>query len=634
MTRIRFSKPALIGLLTVVACGAWLFAIRLDGFIPADEGLLGQTAERVLQGELPHVDFDDPYTGGLAMTHAAVFRVFGVRSAHLRGLLLAASLLFVASFFLLLRPATGPWAAAGLTALAIAWSLACYFAALPSWYNLFCAVFALLALQNWHDDGRRRWLLAAGLCAGLSMLVKVVGLFLLGGTVLTVVHTHLRRRTVTAGDAGTAGLRKAGAAPDSAYPMPLAVGALALGALGGILLVLRPALSATHLVYYALPIALLAALVWREERRPKNADGRSRWRELWPDVAALAAGYALPIALFLIPYLRVEGGLRALWLGVFVAPASRVELAAYPLPPLPGFLPGLLVVALIAAAWRSGGWRGLGLTLLLGLPLAALGARPEIYLSVWRGVRALAPLVVIVGGWRLLRHRLPDGERLFASLAALAFFNLVQFPLSRGIYFCFVAPLIVLALSQWAASERALATTGGAISSWTPRRGPALAAAGLCLFLFAALWLHRVSLPSFAVRWVPRGELEMLLPERVGLRVPLGFARGYGALAGFIDRQVPPEVPILALPDAPQVYFFSARRNPTPFLYDALSARRPSLAQRQAWLEQAGLVVINHRPEASPQLDPTTLETIYRRFPRKAAVESLEVRYRDKVRSP
>lgn len=624
MIRMPFSRPALIGLLTVLACGTWLFAIRLDGFIPADEGLLGQTAERVLHGELPHVDFDDPYTGGLAMAHAAVFRVFGGRSAHLRGLLLAASLLFVATFFLLLRRATGPWAAAGLTVLAIAWSLACYFAALPSWYNLFCAVFALLALQSWHDDGRRRWLAAAGLCAGLSMLVKVVGLFLLAGTLLTVVHTHLRRRTVATGDAGAA----------AAFPMPLAVGGLALGALGGILLVLRTAPNATHLAYYALPIALLAAIVWREERRPKNADGRSRWRELWPDIVALAAGYALPVALFVIPYLRVEGGLRALWLGVFVTPASRVELAAYPLPPLPGFLPGLLVVALIAVAWRFGGWRGLGLTLLLGLPLAALGSRPEIYLSVWRGVRALAPLVVIVAGWRLLRHRLPDGERLFACLAALAFFNLVQFPLSRGIYFCFVAPLIVLGLSQWTASERSLAETAGASSSWTPRRGPALAAAGLCLFLFAVLWLHRVSLPSFAVRWVPRGELEMLLPERVGLRVPLGFARGYGALAEFIERQIPPGMPILALPDAPHVYFFSERRNPTPFLYDALSARQPSPAQRRAWLEQAGLVVINHRPEASPKLDPATLETIYRRFPRKAAVESLEVRYRDKGPSP
>jgi hypothetical protein len=38
----------------------------LRGWVPHDEGRLGQSAERILVGELPHRDFDDPYTGGLS----------------------------------------------------------------------------------------------------------------------------------------------------------------------------------------------------------------------------------------------------------------------------------------------------------------------------------------------------------------------------------------------------------------------------------------------------------------------------------------------------------------------------------------------------------------------------------------
>src|SRR5262245_53117178 len=48
------------------------------GWVPHDEGMLGQAAERVLGGELPHRDFDDLYTGGLSYLNAAAFRLFGV----------------------------------------------------------------------------------------------------------------------------------------------------------------------------------------------------------------------------------------------------------------------------------------------------------------------------------------------------------------------------------------------------------------------------------------------------------------------------------------------------------------------------------------------------------------------------
>src|SRR5262245_50429123 len=53
------------------------------GWMPHDEGTLGLSAERVLQGQMPHRDFDD-YTGGLTYLHALAFRVWGINSGSMR----------------------------------------------------------------------------------------------------------------------------------------------------------------------------------------------------------------------------------------------------------------------------------------------------------------------------------------------------------------------------------------------------------------------------------------------------------------------------------------------------------------------------------------------------------------------
>ena len=56
----------LVSLLLVwCVTGAWVWA-RLDqGWIPHDDGAFAQSAARVLDGELPHRDFVELYTGGL-----------------------------------------------------------------------------------------------------------------------------------------------------------------------------------------------------------------------------------------------------------------------------------------------------------------------------------------------------------------------------------------------------------------------------------------------------------------------------------------------------------------------------------------------------------------------------------------
>jgi hypothetical protein len=70
------TRLAAAGLVGLSIAYLWLFVSR--GWIPHDEGMIGQSAERVLIGEVPHVDYEEPYTGGLAWTHALAFRLAGI----------------------------------------------------------------------------------------------------------------------------------------------------------------------------------------------------------------------------------------------------------------------------------------------------------------------------------------------------------------------------------------------------------------------------------------------------------------------------------------------------------------------------------------------------------------------------
>jgi hypothetical protein len=86
-------------LLVVWAISAGYMATHLKGvWVPHDEGTLGLSAERVLQGELPHRDFDD-YTGGLTFVHALAFREIGISSGSMRVVLFAFFVLWVPAIF-------------------------------------------------------------------------------------------------------------------------------------------------------------------------------------------------------------------------------------------------------------------------------------------------------------------------------------------------------------------------------------------------------------------------------------------------------------------------------------------------------------------------------------------------------
>src|ERR1700678_101932 len=83
-----FSKSLAVLLLTWMLSVGWLGIHLNRGWVPHDDGMLAQTGERVLNGQLPHRDFDDVYTGGLSYLNAAAFKIFGLNLMSLRIMLL------------------------------------------------------------------------------------------------------------------------------------------------------------------------------------------------------------------------------------------------------------------------------------------------------------------------------------------------------------------------------------------------------------------------------------------------------------------------------------------------------------------------------------------------------------------
>ena len=162
MEPARSRNHALWAVVGLALAYAALFRDR--GWIPHDEGLLGQSAERVLLGQLPHLDFDDPYTGGLSFLHAAVFAVLGTQLANLRLLLLVCFCAATVLTVLMARRLTNPALASALGVLCVVWTLPNYFAPLPSWYNLFFTLAGTYALMRFFESGRWMWSALDGSC--------------------------------------------------------------------------------------------------------------------------------------------------------------------------------------------------------------------------------------------------------------------------------------------------------------------------------------------------------------------------------------------------------------------------------------------------------------------------------------
>lgn len=168
----------ILGVVMVLAAIVYLTHFVPRGWVPHDEGMIGQSAEQVLHGAIPHIDYQEAYTGGLTYLHAAVFKITGVDLLHVRWLLFAAASWAAFLIYAICRRYLAPAGAALAVWVAVGWSFPNYFAGLPSWWLLVFALACLWAVIRHVETQHRRYLVAAGLFVGLAIAIKQTGLYL------------------------------------------------------------------------------------------------------------------------------------------------------------------------------------------------------------------------------------------------------------------------------------------------------------------------------------------------------------------------------------------------------------------------------------------------------------------------
>lgn len=603
------NRPRLVLLLVWLLSVGYAASGLTRGWWPHDEGTLGQSADRVLAGQLPHRDYDEIYTGGLAFVDAAAFRVFGDTLVSPRLVLLLVFAVWVPAMFYVASRFSGPVAAGGVTLVAAVWSIPNYSAAMPSWFNLFFAGLGVACLVRHAETGAARWIFWAGICGGLSCLCKIIGLYYIAGALLFLVY------------------REQSAANGSSEPGALwfrvVVGSALLVFALGVLDLLRGRWTGGDLGLYAFPSAALVALLLAGE--PGRGAGGARFRALARSVGILAAGVALPVALFLIPYI-LSHSVGAIAYDVFVAPTRRFMFAAMRAPGLNTFRNALLFIIPVGFYWWLPAWRR-GIAWVTAILLAAvwvLTFKGNYYRIEWNAFVWIVPLAAAAGAI-VLRPRTGAGppavkrQQAFALLAVTAVATLVQFPFSAPIYFLYIAPLGVVT----AAAVLEIQFEGAA--AW-PVFGGALL---LFAILFPVRWIRPGFTSDLGVRYT-RVPMTALLPGRAQLWITPAEAAEYTGMTALVAAHARGGY-VYATPDCPEVNVLTGTRNPTRTLFDFFDDPVNRTARILAQLDSTGVttVLLNSRPGFSGPVPTDLAAALAVRYPHAESIGRFEVRWRD-----
>jgi hypothetical protein len=577
----------MLGAVSVGAACLYLIPFVPRGWMPHDEGMLGQSADRVLHGGMPHIDYEEAYAGALSWLYAALFRVDGVDLVHIRWLLLAGACVALILVYAIARRFLRPLGAATATWVALVWSFPNYFAGLPSWWLLICALCCAWAFVRYLETDRLRYLAIGGLAAGIAVAVKQTGLYLAVALVTSIAYA-----------AGPPLLRRA---------MAPAVALFAAA-------MLAPRLFQAEGLYLFLPVLACSLALFMAA----PSDSTPRFRVSLAALAVASASAAVPVLILLSPYvLRHQ-----LWdfvNGAILAPQKRLAFASMSMPPAWWVITAAPLVALVLVDPERRPFMRSRIamvsiwTLSLALPIAAL-VKTAAYQAIWQSTRGFAALLPAVICWRIAAARemeRSERARLFMAASMLAWLSLNQFPFAAPIYFMYVAPLGVVAAV-------ALAERTGAL-----RRETMLPWAAL-LILFGVLIANRGYIQNLGVAHDPQHFDTRLDLPRAHLRVGAGDARMYRALVASIGSHFPGGR-LVAGPDCPEVYFLTGLVSPSGTLFDFLSDEDDDAARR--WLT-ADAIVVNHLPWFSPQVPERLVADLRREFPHGERVGRFEIRWR------
>jgi len=607
----RDREAALLFILAALLSATYLFSQLRTGWLPQDDGTLAQAGLRVMQGQLPHRDFVENYTGGLSYLHAAAFRAFGINLFALRICLFCFFLAWLPAVFFVVSRFSSAIAAAAVTVFAVVWSVPNYPASLPSWYNLFFATFGAAALLRYLEVRSERWLFMAGLCGGISFLVKVTGLYYVAGVFLFLLFCEQD-------SSATNEPEHSRAAPF--YVLFVITGLLAF--LAVLIWLMRGQFDDRELIHYFWPSAILSAMLVGRNARIATGGDHARFAALAHLGGPFVAGVLLPIALFLVPY-ALSGSLALFWNGVFgnavsVAHGMRQLIPWRPLPTKWIWCVVPLLLLAIVAFWKRAAAPVWGVVVAAALAELLWIPQLQVWIYIWCSVDFLMPTLVTLGTALLVfRPQIADNlspirqKQVMLLLALTALCNLVAFPWPPPIYLCYALPLTIFA----------------AVALLSVRERPAnvaIMASILAFYVVFALW--RVEPRAIYADWmfIPPPPREKLRLSRAG-GISVESAGMYEHAINVIQQHAGDGL-VLATPECPEVYFLSGLRNPTP--NDLSLAPTQILSALQT--EGLKVVVINVQSTFSSGTLTQEVEVAIReRFPHLAQIGRYWVFWRD-----
>jgi hypothetical protein len=249
---------------------------------------------------------------------------------------------------------------------------------------------------------------------------------------------------------------------------------------------------------------------------------------------------------------------------------------------------------------------------------------PRVYQGVWALTRAMPLLAAVSGIWLISRPPAEHGDagltpeartRVWLVVTMAATVALVQVPYATPIYFCYGAPMSMLAIFAIVfAQPRSPLRVHLAVSTF--------------FLLFAIVFVNRTYGWNLGVKFLPYAPQGRLDLPRGGLLVPDEDRQVYEELVRVIQQHAAGGT-IIAGPDCPEVYFLSGFPNPTRAMFDFLTP----VAEDETWM--AGVlarspiraVVINTAPLFSPRFSPGVLRFLESKFPTSQQVGRFVVRF-------
>ena len=576
-----------------------------SGWVPADDGTLAQSALRVLQGQLPHRDFAEIYTGGLSMIHALAFRAFGVNLMSLRICVFLFFLAWIPAVYYIALRFTSALGAGLITLLAVSWSFPNYPAAMPSWYNLFFATFGTAALLRFLEVRTRKWLFVAGVCGGASIVIKVIGAYFIAGVLLFLAFLEQSEETKKSPGKNGWGYRV------------FSVSAL-LVFLSALIYVLHARLTLAEFYHFVLPSAAVVAVVLLGEKGVSAATA-DRFVALARLVTPFVCGVLSPLAIFLMPY-AISGALGAFISGMKSSIVGHVANLAVIRPAPAQYVVFVLpLVGVLAAAmyWDKFQGRVVGAALGLGAIVIAVRATHSMSVlsAVWFSAVMLTPVVVVLGATAVVLAARRSREctslerqqvMLLTSLAATC--SLVQYPFAAPIYLCYTSPLTLLALAAIVATSKR-----------QPGTYVLMSVAGLYM-AFGVVTLIPMQVAELTHEV---GRMDKLQLPRGGVRIE--NERVLEDLTHFLQAHSPNGL-MYAGNNCPELYFLSGLRNVTRDDGGAPPAEVLQALQSN----DVKVVVINEAPFfPAGQMNPEVRAEVQRKFPHHGQAGIFQVFWRE-----